>query len=94
MRNERHREAESLLDLGLVLVASDLVRREVLEDEPGMRSLLEASTGTGHARLRVDDDAGGIDHVGERMERKQGRSRVAARVRDQATRGGRSSGTA
>ena len=85
MRRERDGEAEQLRDLGHVLMRADLVRRDVLEHEAGVRSGLQRPPGAGHARLGVDDDAVGVDRVADGAEREQRRGRVAPRVRDQAT---------
>ena len=48
-----------------------------------MRRRLQRPPRAGDARLRVDDDADGLDRVHERREREQDGGGVAARVRDQ-----------
>ena len=83
MRHEADREAEELLDLGLVLVLADLVRRDVVEHGRGVGGGLERAAGARDARLRVDDHARLRDRAGDRAEREQRRGRVATGVGDQ-----------
>ena len=83
MRDEADRVPERLRDLGCVLVRADLVGRQILEHEAGVRALLQLAPRAGNARLRVDHDALRLDRVAQRLERKDRSSRVAARIRDQ-----------
>ncbi len=83
VRHEGHREAELRGDLGCVLVHPDLVRRDVLEDDPGVRRRLWGPPCTGHPRLRVHDDAGRLDLGRDRPEREQDSRRVAAGIGDE-----------
>ena len=86
MRDERHREAEVRGDLRRVLVHTDAVRRDVLEDGACVRRRAQRSTGTRHPGLRVDDDAGRLDLGGDRRESEQHCSRVAAGIGDEPPR--------
>ena len=92
MRDEADGEAEELLDLGRVLVRADAVRRDVLEHGRSVRARLQRAARAGDARLRVDDDAVGIDRAGERAEREQRGGRITAGVGDQPARRGRQLG--
>ena len=83
MRHEADREAEELLDLGLVLVLPDLVRRDVVEHGGGVGGGLERAAGARDTRLRVHDHARLRDRAGDRADREQRRGRVAAGVGDQ-----------
>src|SRR5947209_17568428 len=84
MGDKADREAELLLDLRLVLVAPDPVGQDVLEDGARVRARLRRAARSGDAGLRVDDDSGWVDRVGERRKREEGRGRIAAGVGDQA----------
>src|SRR5580765_2213587 len=69
-----------------MLMGSDAVRREVLEDEARVRARLQLAARARHAGLGVDDDALRIDRVAQRLEREDRRGRVANRVGDERTR--------
>ena len=83
VRDEGHREPELRRDLGRVLVDADAIGRDVLQHDSGVGRRARRATGARHARLRVDDDARGLDRVCDRSEREQDRSRVAARIGDE-----------
>ena len=76
MRNERRR-AEVGVELGLVAMPLDLVRRQVLRDRDEVRRLGRLAAGAGHAGLRVDERVRG--EVLQRQQRQQRGGRVAAR---------------
>jgi hypothetical protein len=56
-----------------MLMGSDAVRREVLEDEARVRARLQLAACARHAGLGVDDDALRIDRVAQRSS-----ARIAA----------------
>ena len=85
MRDEGHREAEELRDLGRVLVRADLVRRDVLEHGGGVRALLQGAARAGDAGLRRRPR-----RSPGRRRRRAARARGARRSR--SSRGSRSAG--
>ncbi len=84
VRHERDRYAEFLLDLGAVAVPEHAVGGDAAVTLRKMRALARRLAGARHARLGVDDDARFEERRrDERLEREDGRRRIAARAGNQ-----------